>query len=266
MKFYILILSVLLCQQNIIASGGLRTSPRNYSFNLNSDTTVTRFITVTNISNIKTSFVASIVDFDLDSTGKVYFIHDTTHKHSCKEWMQLIPSSFSLNPNESTQLSFQFSIPKNDSSSRWSSIAIETVTEQNKIAGVDKTLKLGMTVSVGTKIMVTRSSPKNNVNSGELVDFKVTKDEENGTHFTFEGKNTGSTILQSTFITTISNLETAEETTLEPLKFKVHPNGKIIKVIDLPKGILKGTYEVTGIFDFGNPDKIEGKRIPLDIK
>ena len=163
-------------------------------------------------------------------------------------------------------MSFQFTVPANDNSNKWSSIYIKTVAEQKKIAGVDKTLSLGIGISVGTQIMVTQSSPSNNVNLAELVGFQVLENEEEGTQFNFEAKNTGSTILQCTFITTLSNLETAEETNLNPVKFKLHPNGKIVRKIDLPKETPKGPYEVTGIFDFGNPDKVEGKRISLDVK
>ncbi len=270
MKIFNCIVFLFIITYQCMAQGGIRTSPTKFEFILDEGEVITKSISVTNTSNNKTTFNVKIEDYSIDSFGQAKFFKDTITSYSCAPWLKVIPEVFDLNPNQSMDISFQFSIPEGNHSTKWTSILIYTVKEKNAIEQVDKSLKLGMEFSVGSRLIVTRQSPQKINHNVELIDFNEIEspaiDIDSSRIFKMKAKNIGETIANCTFSISFANLETADELTIDPIEFKLYPEGVIVKEIQLPSNLSTGPYEVTGILDYNNPDRIDGKKLNIDIQ
>ena len=64
----------------------------------------------------------------------------------------------------------------------------------------------------------------------------------------------------------VSNLETAEEFTSDPLEFSLLPESNKKLEYTLDQKLEKGKYSVAAILDYGFNDELEGIQLDIEVK
>jgi len=243
----------------------LEVSPVKLSFTTAPGSSQTKQLFLRNKAKTEQNFVFSVGDWLTDENGEVKYFDPGSTSRSCADWVTISPSLITLQPNESVRVNVTMLVPENDNSTKWAVIFVETAEEQTGARAIDKDVGMGIKVSARIAVTVFQSPESNTFYKGTLEGLTERLNDNNQHVFETQAINLGDKILNCKVYFTISNLETADEFTSDPIEFSLLPetsrNLKYTYTKDLPKG----QYSVAAILDYGFNEKLEGIQMDLTV-
>ncbi|MCI4668187.1 MAG: Fn3-like domain-containing protein [Bacteroidia bacterium] len=259
-------LAVILLVSTGLFAQGLEISPVRLDFSLEPGANQAQTVTVRNTTNKPAIYTLSASDWSLDEKGNLIRQEKGSNPNSCSDWVSFTPALVELEANGSADVTVTLNVPAGQSETKWS-IAYVTLQKEQEAPQADKDLAMGIEVSQSIGVFVTQSPRSNDNASAKLTEFKEDgTDEEGNRRFSVVTKNTGEKILDCNMYMVISNLQTAEETKLDPVTFRILPEGIRKGELALPKGLAKGSYLVAAILDYGPNYPMEGAQIQVEVK
>lgn len=244
----------------------LEVAPVKLSFETAAGSSQTKQISLRNKAKIPQNFIFNLGDWLTDENGEVKYFDAGTTNRSCADWITVSPALVTLQPNESVRVNITMLVPEDENSSKWSVLFVQTAEEQTGARAIDKDVGMGMKVSARIAVTIFQSPKSNNFYKGTLEGLTAELNEENKYVFKTQAINLGDKILNCKIYFTMSNLETAEEFTSEPITLALLPessrNIKYTHQMELPKG----QYSVAAILDYGVGDELEGIQMDLEVK
>lgn len=266
LKFVLsLILSV--CFAATLSFGqGLELSPVRIDFSLEPGNSQAQTITVRNTSNTKASYTLTAADWYLDEYGNVIRQEKGASKRSCAEWISFTPALVELGPNESRDVTVSLNVPSRDAATKWALVYV-TLKKEQTAPKADKDLAMGIEVNQAIGLFITQSPRSNQNAKAKLGEFKdVTPEGGKEKKFIVRTQNVGDKILDCNMYLVVSDLQNAKEEKLDPVTFKVLPEGTALTELSLPKKLNKGSYLIAAVLDYGPNYPLEGVQMQLDVK
>lgn len=258
-------LAICLLMGSGVFAQGLEISPVRLDFSLEPGANQPQTVTVRNTTNKPAIYTLSAADWSLDEKGNLIRQEKGANPNSCSDWVSFSPALVELEANGSAEVTVTLNVPAGESATKWS-IAYVTLQKEQEAPQADKDLAMGIEVSQAIGVFVTQSPRSNDNASAKVTEFKEDGTaEDGGRHFSVVTKNTGEKILDCNMYMVISNLQTAEETKLDPITFRILPEGIRKGELTLPKGLEKGSYMVAAILDYGPNYPMEGAQIQVEI-
>jgi len=259
------VMAVLLCSSTIIKAQRFEVAPTRMDFNLEPGQNGQMMLNIKNHMDKKKSYSLVLSDWEVNEDGTVTYLPSGTSEKSCSDWITLNPPFFELQPNESRKIAVIMRVPDDPAaqSSRWSMLFVQEAKEQNETMSADKSTKAGVTInpSVGVYVFQTPAS-YNNV-AATISNFR---DVEKGSTVAVDVKNIGDVLIKGKVYLIISDLQTAEETQLDPREFTILPGVSKTLELSLPENMAPGLYTLTAVLDY-SPDKdLEGVIMDYEIE
>ncbi len=263
-RMFAAVLLVLL--STTINSQELEVSPGTMMFQTNPGSSQTQQIFVRNKGNTEQSFVFKLSDWLTDAKGNVSYFKPGTTARSCADWITVSPSLVTLQPNESARVNVTMLVPNDDPSTKWAVLFVESAVEKTGAKAIDKDVQMGLQIAARIAVPVYQSPTSNTLYRGTLEGLEESIDSLSNRTYTTQAINLGDKILNCKVYFTISNLETAEETTSRPFEFSLLPesNKKVSFTTNGP--LSKGQYSVAAILDYGYNEELEGIQLDIEVK
>lgn len=240
---------------------GLEVSPVRFDFQLETGNSEAQTLTVRNTTNQPATYTLQASDWTLDKEGNLVRSDKGSSERSCADWISFQPALVELDANESMEVTVTMNVPSGVDDTKWSIVYV-TLQKEQTAPEADKDLAMGIEVDQAIGVFITQS-PRSNKNAAA----KITSFEEvAGNTFQIEAENKGDKILECNMYLMLSNLETAEEKKLEPISFKILPEGSRIGELTLPTDLPKGDYMVAAILDYGPEYPLEGAQKQISVK
>jgi hypothetical protein len=138
--------------------------------------------------------------------------------------------------------------------------------EQTGAKAIDKDVQMGMTLSLRIAVPVYQSPSSNTFYKGTLEGLTETIAEDGKRTYETKVINLGDKILNCKMYFTISNLETGEELTSDPIEFSLLPETSKDVAYEFEQVLEKGQYSVAAILDYGYNDELEGIQLDIEVK
>lgn len=258
-------LSLLCALSSAVFGQGLEVSPVRLDFSLEPGSNQTQTITVRNTSNKRQIYTLTAADWTMDENGQVIPQEAGSNKHSCAKWLTFTPALVELNANESRDVQVSINVPAGQKDTRWA-ISYISVRQEQEAPQADKNLAMGIQVNQTIGVFVTQSPRSNKAASAKVAEFKEVGAQGGERVFSVKAKNTGERILDCNLYLVISDLQNATEQKLDPVSFRILPEGTIRKELVLPADLKKGNYMVAAILDYGPNYPLEGAQTQVTIK
>jgi len=262
--FLMIIISVLATTTTF--SQELEVSPGTLSFTTNPGSSQTQQILIRNKANYEQSYIFNLSDWLTDENGEIKYFEAGSTARSCADWITVSPNLVTLQPNEQISVNVTMLVPNDNSSTKWAVLFVQSAREQTGAEAIDKDVQMGMMVSLRIAVPIYQSPRSNTLFNGTLEGLTEFIGEDGKRTYKTQIINLGDKILNCKVYFTISNLETAEEFTSDPIEFSLLPesNKHIEYTVDQPLEI--GNYSVAAILDYGYNDELEGIQLDVDIK
>jgi P pilus assembly chaperone PapD len=236
-------------------------APAKLNFTCEPGQIETKSITIHNHGNEKQQFTVSPANMKFDSLSA-----EEIAKKSCKDWLTLTPSFFTINPNDKMEVKVIMQVPPNESSTKGALIIVSATEEQNSIAA-DKQMKSAIKVRPRISVKVTQS-PKSNTNYKASVSNlkEITLSKDSIRSFQVKITNQGDKMIDGKIYLVLSNLETAKETKEKPQSVSIFPSVSKTSVLKLPKNTPSGKYSLAVILDYGNSSALEAVQMNIVVK
>ncbi|MCL3782456.1 DUF916 domain-containing protein [Prolixibacteraceae bacterium JC049] len=232
-------------------------APTRIDFNLELGQNGQSFVNVKNHANKKKKYTVTLSDWTVSESGDIKYLPANTSPRSCADWITITPAVFELQPNESTKISVVMRVPNKEEAqtTKWGMLFVQEVEEQSATAGGDKSTKAGIKVnpSIGVYLL---QAPDSYNNESATIDNMHEK--EKGKSVEVDVANTGDKILKSKVYLIVSDLQTADEITMEPIEVTLLPGVKKSIVLQLPETMKAGNYSLTGVLDYSPNQDLEG--------
>jgi P pilus assembly chaperone PapD len=239
-------------------------SPVKMSFSVEPGNIESKNLMITNHSSTTQSFQLSIGS-SLPARNNTEKIDESEIDRSCADWITIAPSFFQLNPNESKNLDISMQVPGGNNSTKWCMIYVRVVKEQVAPTGVDKQVAAGIIISPRIGVYVVQS-PKTNTNySAKISSFIEDESKDSLRTFAVTLENTGDKAIEGNVYLLISNLETAKEQKLSPLREGLLPGYKKTVYFKLPGDVSSGKYALAAIMDYGHNTSLEGAQLIIEV-
>lgn len=247
-------------------SQDFEVAPVDIKFNANPGEIQTNRVTIRNHSNKKQQFSVILSDYDVKDDGSKIPVKEGVSKHSLAGWLNVNPSFFELNPNESKELEVILTVPHDGNGTRWGKLLIQPAVEQSAIEA-DKSLSTGVIIVPRIVVWVTQT-PKNSSNYNasikNLIDISVPNDTVR--KFSATVVNTGDNIIKAKVFLAVADLATAVEKKYPPVEENVYPGASKNVTLRIPTSLPKGRYVVAAILDYGHRKPLEGTQIMIEQK
>ncbi|MCF8370931.1 MAG: DUF916 domain-containing protein [Bacteroidales bacterium] len=226
----------------------------------------TQRLSVINKSDVKKSYILELRDWTVDEKGEITYV-ESNPKRSCVDWVNISPAFFDLGPNESIKVAININVPDSGINTKWAMLVVREAVEQTSAVVADKSIKSGIVISPNIAIYILQSPASNTSLKGGISNLKeyFSSDEDSSRSVCAQVQNMGDQILDCKVYLTIMDLQTAEETKVEPVSFLVLPGVKHEVILELPKGLAAGSYSVAAILDYGNDSELEGVQMDIEI-
>ena len=241
-------------------------SPSKMMFAIEPGKSGTQQLKVTNKSDVKKSYILELRDWTVDEAGEISYVEENA-KRTCTPWVNITPAFFDLGPNESVNVSINLNVPDSGVNTRWSMLMVREAVEQTSAVVADKALQSGIVISPNIAVYILQSPASNNsLKAGirDLVDYPSVEGETTR-RLSAQVTNAGDRILDCKVYLMIMDLNTAEETKVDPVTFLILPGVKKQVILDLPDGLKPGDYSIAAILDYGNDAELEGVQIDYTI-
>lgn len=241
-------------------------APVLVSFNANPGEAQSQKLTIRNHSNERQRFLLTLADYSIDEKGTRKSLAAGTTDRSLINLLTINPSFIDLNPNESTEVDLNISVPQTSFNTCWGMVMVEVAREQTA-SGADKQLATGVLILPRITVLVKQSPLANQNFQGKVTGLnEVTKQSDAFRTFEAVVSNTGDKILEAKVFLALANLATAEEQTFKPTNVTIYPGQDRKVQLSLPVTPEKGTYALAFLMDYGKRSALEGAQIMLEIK
>lgn len=240
-------------------------APVQLYFNANPGESQVKLVTIKNHAAEKTSYILSISDFEVTSTGEKTYKPANSTKKSIANWVSISPSYFDLEPNEERQVSISVQPPSDDDGSRWGTIFVRTAKEKTAFeAGED--LSAGVAVSPRIAIQVYQTSKSNRNLKAKIDQLREIKSEDSTERwFSAIVTNLSDIIIHCKVYLIASNIQTAKETQFNEVQFDSYPKNTQKIILKIPMDLPKGTYALAAVLDYGNSMNLEGTQMVIEV-
>ncbi len=266
MKHHIFLTNIFLIFGILHVSGqDFEVSPVNLDFNTEPGQTQTKSISIKNHSNRKIGFSINITDFQPKSDGSRKILPPNTTKNTLTDFININPTYFELNPNESKSVTVSMQIPSNDFTSRWGLLTVQTAAERTSFKA-DQNLRTGLVISPRILVYISQSPGSNKSFKIQINNLtEIFSDNDSTRIFKARIENTGEKITECQVYLIAANLKSKEETFFSPISVISYP-GLIREVkLELPNTLKKGKYALSAIVDYGSKTTLEGTQILIDV-
>jgi hypothetical protein len=244
----------------------LEVSPGTLSFATNPGSSQTQQITLKNKGNTEQSYIFNLNDWLTDDEGNVKYFPPGTTARTCADWITVSPSLVTLQPNESARVNVTMLVPNDDYSTKWAVLFAQSAVEQTGPAAVDKEMALGVQLALRIAISIYQSPESNQLYKGTIEGLTEEIGEEGSRTYKSQVINLGDKILNCKVYFIISNLETAEEISSDPIEFSLLPDASNNVEFTLGEPLVKGRYSVAAILDYGFNEELEGVQLDIEVK
>jgi len=249
-----------------VSAQDFEVAPVLVSFDANPGETQTKKLTIRNHSAERQKFIINLTDYELTPDGGKKPEEAGSSPNSLTNWLIINPSFLELNPNESAEVELIMQVPRTGFNTRWGKIDVQVAKEQTE-STVDKQLATGVILVPRIAVLVKQSPRANQNYKAAIQDFKeVTKPQDKYRSFEATIINTGDKIIDAKVYLALANMETAEEEKFPPKHYTVYPGFERKIKLTLPVSILKGTYAIAILMDYGNNTPIEGAQLLLEVE
>ena len=251
----------------VVFAQDFEVSPAKMSFALEPGESGTQMITITNHAALPQIFTVTMADFERDSLGKKQYLPPNSSNRSAISMITLNPSTIEINPNETRSIKVNMDVPSDAYGSKWAILYVKGVSEKDP-SSAEKNLASGLMVKAQIAIQVYQSPPSNTKYKAIIRDLRDGgKDKTTGEPLLYATiENIGDKIIDAKVYLRISNMETASEMKLKPIKVPVLPGGIRSVELRMPSDLPKGTYSVAAIMDYGSNTNLEGVMTEIVIK
>ncbi len=244
----------------------LEVTPGTLMFNTNPGSSQTQQVYIRNKAKTEQSFIFNLADWLTDEQGEVKYFSPGTTGRSCADWITVSPSLVTLQPNESVKVNVTMLVPNDNSSTKWAVLFVESAVEKTGAKAIDKDVQMGLQVAVRIAVPIYQSPDANTLYKGTIEGLTETINDDGTRTYKSQTINLGDKILNCKVYFTISNLETAKETTSTPIEFSLLPESNKNVEFTTDKPLDKGKYSVAAILDYGFNDELEGIQLDVDVK
>lgn len=244
----------------------LEVSPGTLNFATNPGSSQTQQVMLKNKSNFEQSYVFNLSDWLIDQNGEVKYFEPGTTARSCTDWITVSPSLVTLQPNETARINVTMLVPNDNNSTKWAVLFINSAVEQTGPKAVDKEMKLGVQLALRIAVNIIQSPASNTLYKGTIEGLAETVGEDNSRTYSSRVINLGDKLLNCKVYFLISNLETAQEITSEPIEFTLLPDVSKDVKYTLEEPLEKGNYSVAAILDYGYNEELEGVQLEIEVK
>jgi len=244
----------------------LEVTPGTLMFSVNPGASQTQQIFVRNKANTEQSFIFNLADWLTDEMGEVKYFNPGTTGRSCADWITITPTLVSLQPNESVRVNVTMLVPNDNPSTKWAVLFVESAEEKTGPTAIDKDIQMGLNISARIAIPIYQSPSGNTLYKGTIDELVETVGEDNSRSFKSLVINVGDKVLNCKVFFTIMSLETAEETTSDPIEFSLLPESNKSVEYKPEEPLKKGRYSVTAILDYGYNEELEGIQLDIEVK
>lgn len=265
MKKRILLSLIFIASVTAVWAQNFEVAPTRLDFNLEPGQNGRMQLNIINHSSSPKKYTISLNDFTVDSLNNFTYLPGGSSSRSLVNWASISPSFFSLQPNESTKIDVTISTPVgiDGNATKWGMLFIQEVQEQNEMLHADKSTKAGIIINPSVGVYVIQSPASAKTESATISNLHEV---EAGKVLSAEVKNTGETVLSAKVSLIISNLQTAEETSLEPVTVSLLPGVKKSVELKLPDMLLPGDYSITAVLDYSPNKDLEGVIMEYTVK
>ncbi len=265
-NFFMTLLATLLLGLGQIFAQGLELSPVRFDYSLEPGQSSAQTLTVRNTSNKAATYTLTAADWYLDEMGNVVRLAPNELARSCADWVSFSPALVELEPNASQEVTVTLNVPDGEMATKWAIVYVSLRKEQ-QAPQADKDLAMGIEVNQAIGVFITQSPKSNRNASAKLTEFKeITAPSDDARRFSVRAENTGDKILDCKMYMVVSDLQNATETRLDPVEFKVLPEGTSMGELSLPADLEKGNYLVAAILDYGPSFPLEGAQMQIEIE
>ncbi len=244
----------------------LEVSPGTLMFKTNSGSSQTQQIFIRNKATTEQSFIFNLADWLTDENGDTKYFQPGTTRRSCADWITVSPSLVTLQPNESVRVNVTMLVPNDDQSTKWAVLFVESAVEKTGAEAIDKDVQMGLQVAVRIAVPIYQSPESNTLYKGNIEGLKETIDSIGNRTYQTQVINVGDKILNCKVYFTISNMETAEETTSAANEFSLLPESNKYIEYTTPQPLMPGKYSVAAILDYGFNEELSGIQLDIDVK
>ena len=240
-------------------------APTRLDFNLEPGQAGQMAINIINHSTKKKDYTVTLSDFIVDSLNNITYANAGKTTRTLQNWINVNPAFFSLEPNQNTQINVIVSPPSGEegNSTHWGMLFIQEAAEKNEMMGADRSTRAGVVINPGIGVYVVQSPASYKKESAKIFNLREI---EKNKKLAADVRNTGDKVLNAKVSLIISNLQTAEEITLDPVETSIIPGVKKTVELNLPDSLPVGSYSITCVLDY-SPDKdLEGVMMDYTIQ
>lgn len=239
------------------SSAKLAVKPLSFILEMTPGTTRTKVLTVTNTGKEEVKVFLKVVDWFRTPEGNLQILPPGSRDRSCADWIRFSPSNFTLEPNNSTDVTIEVTTPPTGlEGDYWATLLVTEKSENKKREGEPVTM--GMSLGYAIKILV--KDPQMTKKSGAITNISLEKVDPLTLNVEF--KNNGKTHLHTTGTVALRNLQGGTVESFPVGEVPVLP-GEVreLKLIANSDNNLKqGQYYAIAVFDYGGEYRVQGGR------
>jgi len=252
-----------------LSAQSFKVYPSSVEFKLAPGESKSYDITVENTSDREESFIVSTSDFAYNDKGDMKFFPAGTTKQSCSNYLTVSSSFLKLNPNSKTNVTVMMNLPEGaTNTTKWGLVSIRSEKEFTGQAADKSVVRAGLIITPEIAVKVLQTPPGLSAKKININDFRElqTAQADSNRVFLVNMSNDGEILTKFKVYLTLSNLETLEEQTIEPIEMALLPNVKSEKRLKLPKDVKPGSYSLAAILDYGDEYDLEGMEMEIEVK
>jgi hypothetical protein len=266
MKSTILTIALFISVTFMAKAQQISIQPSILDYHLSPGISESQSITITNLSQKKMIFEASLADWQRDSTGSHEYYRADTLSRSCASWVSISKTLIEVAPGRSENLLVKLLAPADPSKvneMKWAMLFLQSVSEQDSSSrNKNVSTKINEVVRVG--IHIYQTPPQLTNMSAKAVSFKPVPGEKNT--YEFAMANTGEVMLNCKAHLELTNVANGTETKVEKIEFPVFPGGTRKVKLNLPANISTGKYSALAILDLGEDMALEAMEKEIEVR
>ena len=220
---------------------------------------------LSNSSPKKVQFRLYLNDWLRDSVGGHLYADPNTLPHSCSRWVTLDKNFIELEPGKSTDVTVKLTLPDSATANeemKWSMLFIETVEEQNNVAGKGAQAAVKNLLRIGVHIYQT--PPMLTEKAVKVFDLKPAPKADNT--YQVLCQNTGKVMVECRSYIELASLADGNKIKLDAVEFPMFPSQRRYVTFELPKDLPKGKYSALAVLDAGEDVSLEAVETEIEVK
>lgn len=212
--------------------------------------TFTGYFTVINKSPQPREFTVELRDYDRDIHGDLVVLPAGTHPRSLAKFIvAVVPSTFTLRPEQRQQINFSIKIPATERGPHWGAIAVSSPLPPSQ---PPQQGSISVTSEEQFLFRIRQTDPTNAVNKGRVTGMQVLlPDQSKPLRVLIDYENSGTTFQELKGEVRIINAkgDIVVKVAIKPIP--VLPGGKLRLEIPIEQKLPSGNYVAVAVLDFG---------------